>query len=90
VTCRSCGHEIADNAIVCYKCGTPTDVPAPPVKPPATARRARWIAAPLVVAIIVLAVWGVPRTEAGSAARWMAWAIVAFVSGGALIWLRRR
>jgi hypothetical protein len=28
--CRSCGQDIASNAIVCYKCGTPTaDVPAP-------------------------------------------------------------
>lgn len=27
--CRSCGHEIAENAIVCYRCGAPTTVPAP-------------------------------------------------------------
>jgi hypothetical protein len=24
VTCRSCGTTIAEKAIVCYKCGTPT------------------------------------------------------------------
>jgi hypothetical protein len=34
--CRSCGTEIADKAIVCYRCGTGTTEPvrkAVPVKP---------------------------------------------------------
>ena len=34
--CRSCGTEIADKAIVCYRCGTGTTEPARkavPVKP---------------------------------------------------------
>jgi len=32
MTCRKCGTEIADKAIVCYKCGTATTEPvfAPP------------------------------------------------------------
>jgi len=30
VTCRHCAAEIADKAIVCYRCGTPTaDLPSP-------------------------------------------------------------
>ena len=30
MTCRHCGIEIADKAIVCYRCGTPTaDLPSP-------------------------------------------------------------
>lgn len=24
MTCRQCGTEIADKALICYKCGTPT------------------------------------------------------------------
>jgi zinc-ribbon domain len=24
VTCRQCGTEIADKALICYRCGTPT------------------------------------------------------------------
>lgn len=32
MTCRSCGATIADKAIVCYRCGTPTDVPAAPAR----------------------------------------------------------
>jgi hypothetical protein len=31
--CRSCGAEIAANALICYKCGTATSEPK--IKPPA-------------------------------------------------------
>ena len=31
--CRSCGAEIAANALICYKCGTATAEPK--IKPPA-------------------------------------------------------
>lgn len=27
--CRNCGAEISDRAIVCYRCGTPTETPEP-------------------------------------------------------------
>jgi hypothetical protein len=36
--CRSCGAEIAANALICYKCGTATEEPR--ITPPA-ARRGR-------------------------------------------------
>jgi hypothetical protein len=32
--CRSCGAEIAANALICYKCGTATTEPR--IKPPAS------------------------------------------------------
>lgn len=31
--CRSCGAEIAANALICYKCGAATEEPR--IKPPA-------------------------------------------------------
>jgi len=50
--CRSCGTEIADNAIVCFRCGTPTaDLPsAARAQPDRRRARARWgiVAAALV------------------------------------------
>jgi hypothetical protein len=53
VTCQSCGHQIADNAIVCYRCGAPTALPARSTPPPqAPASRGRWV----VVALAVVAV----------------------------------
>ena len=49
--CRSCGTEIAANALICYKCGTATEEPR--IKPPAARPRAnRW---PGIVAAIVVA-----------------------------------
>ena len=40
--CRSCGTEIAANALICYKCGAATEEPK--IKPPATKpRRNRWL-----------------------------------------------
>jgi hypothetical protein len=52
VTCRACGAEIAEKAIVCYRCGTPTAVPAP-AKPAAPASSRPWFLA--IVAIMVAA-----------------------------------
>jgi hypothetical protein len=36
MTCRVCGTEIADNALICFRCGTAT---AEPRVPPPTRRR---------------------------------------------------
>lgn len=60
--CRSCGIEIADKAIVCFRCGTPT-LDLPPVAralPDRRRRRSSWglvIAALVVAAGIALVVW---------------------------------
>jgi hypothetical protein len=55
VKCGSCGHEIAANAIVCYRCGAPT---AAPTVGPIAARPPggrRWLLVVLVVAVVVCA-----------------------------------
>jgi hypothetical protein len=50
VTCRSCGTTIAEKAIVCYKCGTPTaDLAAVPRAP----ARARSTSLVLILVFIV-------------------------------------
>jgi hypothetical protein len=48
--CRNCGIEIADKAIVCYRCGTAT---ADPVRKPAEIRRRRPGVVPIVVLILL-------------------------------------
>jgi len=50
VICKRCGTEIADKAIVCYRCGTGT---TEPVRKPAEIRRRRSPA--LVLAVLVIA-----------------------------------
>jgi hypothetical protein len=54
--CRYCSTEIADNALICYRCGRATTDPK--VKPPDVGsifehrRRSRW---PMVLVIVILA-----------------------------------
>jgi hypothetical protein len=56
VICQSCGHRIADNAIVCYRCGAPTAVPAPAGKPPAPPTGQRmWLVVAVIVIVVVAA-----------------------------------
>jgi uncharacterized membrane protein YvbJ len=54
--CRNCGTEIADKAIVCYRCGTATTDPvrqAVKVRP----RRGGTLTAILMAALILLALY---------------------------------
>lgn len=50
MTCRSCGAQIADRAIVCYRCGTPTEEPVKHDKPAALS------VMPIIVVVILVAV----------------------------------
>lgn len=48
--CRNCGTEIADKAIVCYRCGTPT---TESLRKPADIRRQRGWLFPLVALVLL-------------------------------------
>ena len=48
--CRQCGTEIADKAIICYRCGAAT---TDPVRRPVEVRRRRRLA-PLILLILIL------------------------------------
>lgn len=48
--CRNCGTEIADKAIVCYRCGTAT---AEPVRKPAEIRRRRGGVVPILIFVLL-------------------------------------
>ena len=53
--CRNCGTEIADKAIICYRCGTPTvDAKYKPYEPPARRSRLPLVLLAAVVAVLVL------------------------------------
>jgi hypothetical protein len=79
MTCRNCGTEIADKALICYRCGTATT--APRIAPP-PARKAR---GPLpliavIVLIVAVAAFLVP-TFPPDATRTAGWAVAAGLIG---------
>ena len=54
--CRQCGTEIADKAIVCFRCGAATTDPvrkAAPVRP----RRSPVVSAGLIIVLLLLALF---------------------------------
>ena len=48
--CRNCGTEIAEKAIVCYRCGTAT---ADSVRKPVEIRRRRGPVVPIVILVVL-------------------------------------
>lgn len=88
--CRNCGTEIADKAIVCFRCGTAT---VDPVRRPAAVRpRRRYRSSvDLVVALLLLMFFALYLGYAGRVAipRSVAWPIAA-TALVLLIWRRVR
>lgn len=76
--CRSCGATIAAKAIVCYKCGTPTEDHVPVSRTAGGPSRSAVIAIRLAIVLVVtlLAVWLIPKTPDGTWMRYAAWAAV--------------
>ena len=81
--CRQCGTEIADKALICYRCGTATSEPR--VRPPSAGRRrSPW---PALLALLALALAGLFMGQAatGEAPRYIGFAIAA-LAAVALVW----
>lgn len=56
--CRSCGTEIADKALICYRCGTSTtEAKYAPYVAPARRGRPTLVIAVIAVALLVLLAW---------------------------------
>lgn len=64
MVCKHCGTEIADKAIVCYRCGTAT---TEPVRKPAQLPRRGGNVVPLV-GLVLLVLLGLYLGEAGRSA----------------------
>jgi hypothetical protein len=86
--CKNCGTEIADNALICYRCGEATT--ARRVQPPA--QPAARGPLPVIVAVLVIiaaAVVGLPYLAPGPE-RITGWAVLVVVVFLAVWWLRPR
>jgi uncharacterized membrane protein YvbJ len=75
--CRNCGAEIADNALICYKCGTATTEAK--YQPPAArqASRSGLIASIVAIALIVVLFAVMGRIATGETSQWVRAAAVA-------------
>ena len=76
--CRNCGTEIAEKALICYRCGEATTAPrvAPPPPPPARGPLPLFIALIVLIAVAVLVI---PELEPGTP-RLSGWATLAVVT----------
>jgi hypothetical protein len=89
--CRSCGTEIAEKAIVCFRCGTPTDLPAAPARPRARPRAPIGVGVLVLIVAIALGLWLLPpMLTDGAFALYIGWAVVVLAAGLAAWLLRRR
>lgn len=86
--CRTCGTEIADKALICYRCGEATTTPriAPPPPPPTRGPVPMLIAIAVLIAVALLIV---PGLEPGTP-RLAGWGVVLLVAVLAVWRLRPR
>ena len=92
MNCRHCGTEIADKALICYRCGTATKEPT--FKPAATGRRrssSNTMASVLALALLVLLALYLGPMNAGEVPRVAIWIAVAIAVAlvGLRAWTRR-
>lgn len=89
--CRNCGTEIADKALICFRCGQATfDAQRRPAAPP---RRGWWIV--VLLAMIVLLLAALFLGQAGTdqvppVVRWTLAALAAIIVTWRLVTRRRR
>lgn len=88
--CKSCGTEIADKALICYRCGQATfEARRKPPPPPARGRQLMLVVA---VVILVLSALFLGQVQTGTVPAWVRWVLASL---GALllvwqIWVRLR
>jgi len=75
--CRNCSAEIADKALICYRCGTATtEAKFKPPDPRRSTSRASLIATVLALALLVIAAIYLGRVPSGETPRLVTWIVV--------------
>ena len=72
MNCPMCGTAIADKALVCYRCGTPTTQVSPPASAPQ--RRSSLLPA-LALLVLVAGALYLGQAQTGQVPRVVSWAI---------------
>jgi hypothetical protein len=78
VQCRSCGTEIADKALICYKCGTATTAAKyQPAQLPARSSRSGLVPTIVGLALLIAASLYIERVSGAGASEWVTYVAVA-------------
>jgi hypothetical protein len=95
MTCKHCGTEIADKALVCYRCGHATAEPRvgparaarPPSRVPAVAALTV-----LILTVLILGALFMTQVAGGEVPRLLSWTVAALAAIvlGWWLWRRRR
>jgi hypothetical protein len=88
VICRTCGTDIADKALICYRCGTATTEARIKAPGPLPARGPMPLVVTLLV-LVLLAVFAVPALPDGTP-ELAGWAVIAVAVVMAILRLRPR
>jgi hypothetical protein len=91
--CKNCGAEIADKALICYRCGTATtDAKYKPAAPRRGGSSANLVVSAIGLGLLVLLALYMGRTPRGDTPRLVSWIAVALavVLVAARAYLRRR
>ena len=76
--CRNCGIDIADKALICYRCGTATtEAKYQPAALPPAASRSGLVATVIALALLVVAVLYIERVSNAGTSQWVTYAAVA-------------
>jgi len=76
--CRSCGTEIADKALICYKCGTATtEAKYQPAPLPRASSRSGLVPTVIALAILVAVTLYIERVSSADSQQWVTYVAVA-------------
>jgi zinc-ribbon domain len=76
--CRNCGTEIADKALICYKCGTATtEAKYQPAPLPRGRSRSGLVPTVIALALLVAAALYVERVSNAGSSQWVTFVAVA-------------
>ncbi|HET6955534.1 MAG TPA: zinc ribbon domain-containing protein [Vicinamibacterales bacterium] len=91
--CRSCGAEIADKALICYKCGTATtEARYQPAEVRPASSRSRLVPTVIALSVLVAAVLYLERASGSASQQWVTYVAVsaAVIIIGIRAYARRR
>jgi len=76
--CRNCGSEIADKALICYKCGTATtEAKYQPAPLPAASSRSGLVPTVIAIALLVGVAFYLERGSTAASSQWVTYVAVA-------------